>query len=103
MSHLANISVLVGKEVVDSELAAGINGNELAGECFERLSEQLDLWSVDREKEPWRLGPELTFDNVTEQFVAGENLEEANALLRRKDREPYVVPKIEARVGIASS
>ena len=39
------------------------------------------------------LGPWLSFDPSQERFT-GESAAEANALLRRVDREPFVVPTI---------
>lgn len=96
MSHLANISLLVGREVTSEELATRIQDNPLASECFDRFNQQLQLWEVDFEKTPWQLGSDLTFDSATEQFTAGENLAEANSLLRRQDRKPYVVPEYQS-------
>jgi hypothetical protein len=40
----------------------------------------------------WVIGPELTFDPTTERFT-GNRSEEANKLLRRDYRAPYVVPE----------
>ena len=102
MSHLANISLRSGQQVSDQELAAAISDDALASECFERFNKQLDVWKVDREETPWRLGSRLTFDSTTERFTDGENVEQANALLRRHDREPYVVPEIGARENARS-
>ena len=94
MSHLANISLQSGQDANDQELAAAISDDALASECFERFNKQLDLWEVNREETPWRLGARLTIDSATEKFTDGENVDQANALLRRQDREPYVVPEI---------
>lgn len=93
MSHLGNISVRTGRPTSDAELVKALGERPLAVECFERFSEQLDSWSVDTKMSPWQLGPELTFDAKTERFTAGENLEAANALIRREDRKPHVVPE----------
>jgi hypothetical protein len=38
----------------------------------------------------YRLGKELTFDGSRERFVKNKT---ADAMLRRKDRKPYVVPE----------
>ena len=94
MSHLANISVRVGKTMSQSELHDELGYNGLASEVVDRFGKQLKLWNVDTKKTPWNLGTELTFDSKTEKFTAGQNLEAANALVRRKDRKPYVVPEI---------
>ena len=40
----------------------------------------------------WVVGPELTFDPKTERF-SGERADEANKLLRRDYRAPFVVPE----------
>ncbi len=94
MSHLANISLLAGAEVSEERLAAELGDEPLTTECFHRFREQLDLWNVDRTETPWVMGSKLTFDSATEQFTDGENRAQANELLRRKDRAPYVVPEL---------
>ena len=94
MSHLANISHLVGADATDQEIAANFSDHAVATECFQRFNEQLDLWKVDRAKTPWKLGSKLAFDSDAEQFTAGDKFEEANTLLRRKDRESYQIPEI---------
>ncbi len=93
MSHLANISVRSGQDADDRELAAALENRPQAEECFKRFAAQLASWSVDTKKTPWHLGPELTFDGKKEQFTAGENLAQANSLIRRKDRKPHIVPE----------
>jgi|GEM_PF-10229 len=103
MSHLANISVLCGHETSDSELANAIEDHEMAKECFERFSQQLDLWNVDTTDTPWTLGPRLSFDPQAEIFTAGDQLEKANSLLRRKDREPHIVPEITQTMNAGES
>jgi len=44
------------------------------------------------EEASYRLGRVLSFDPASERFV-GEGAPEANALLTRKYREPFVVPE----------
>ena len=93
MSHLDNISVRVGQSASDASLAAQFSDNEFATETLQRFSSQLALWNVDTNKTPWHAGSELTVDAEAEQFVAGDNKQQANALLRREDRAPYIVPE----------
>ncbi|MCR9294156.1 MAG: Gfo/Idh/MocA family oxidoreductase [bacterium] len=95
MSHLANISVRTGEALPGAALAERINNNAVASEVLGRFTEQLELWDVDTEKTPWNAGPELTFDPESEVFTAGEQMDAANGLVRRKDREPFVVPEIQ--------
>jgi len=40
----------------------------------------------------WVVGPELTFDPKSERFT-GDRADEANKLLRRDYRAPFVVPE----------
>ena len=39
----------------------------------------------------YRLGRQLTFDGIKEKFVKDT---EADAMLTRKDRKPYIVPEV---------
>ena len=95
MSHLANISVRTGRDADGDAMTAHVNNNQLAKEAYDRFAIQLGLSNVDLKQTPWHLGTELTFDSEAEKFIAGENLDAANDLVRRKDREPFVVPEIE--------
>ncbi len=97
LSHLANIAVRCGHDASASEIVNELGrfgaAGELAMECCERFSEQLDLWSVDTAKTPWRLGAGLAFDPQTEQYTSGPNVDTARAMVRREDRKPYFVPE----------
>ena len=95
MSHLANISLRTGVVASGAELTERISANPIASETLGRFSEQLKLWDVDPQQIPWQAGPELTFAPQAEVFTAGEQLPEANALIRRLDRKPFVVPQID--------
>lgn len=94
MSHLANISVLSGREAERAEIASVVSQREPMAEVFDRFNSQLDVWEVDPAEEKWTIGPELTFDPKAEKFTAGENIATANDLVRRKDRKGYEVPEI---------
>lgn len=94
MSHLANISVLSGRDASPEELSKHVSQNSVAKEVYDRFAQQLDINNVDLNKTPWHLGPDLEFDPEAEKFTAGENLDVANGLVRRQDREPFVVPEI---------
>lgn len=94
MSHLANISVQTGQKLNAEDLARRIDGNQVAMEVYERFSKQLDIWDVDTRQVPWNAGHQLTFDPEGESFTDGESLDAANNLVRREDREPFIVPEI---------
>jgi predicted dehydrogenase len=87
--HLPNISYRLGtlKPLSTKEpLGAFAAGNE----CYERICRHLKDNGVSLEKTPFRMGRELTFDPKTETFVGDA---EANALLRRDYRKPFVMPE----------
>lgn len=92
MSHLANISVQTGVPTQPTDMETQLAENDLAAEVYSRFHRQLTHWKAG--DAAWQFGPSLTFDPQAEKFTAGENLDAANALVRRKDREPFVVPKI---------
>ena len=98
LSHLANIAVRCGRDAAAPEIAEELGrhgrAGQLATECFERFSEQLNLWSVDTAKTPWRLGAGLAFDPNAERYTGGPNADAAQALVRREDRKPFMVPEI---------
>ena len=58
---------------------------------FCRFSTHLYANKIDWNKEDVILGPMLNFDPGDEKFV-GEFATEANQLITRKYREPFVVP-----------
>lgn len=94
MSHLANISVRTGVDASGTALTERLEGNPIALETQERFEQQLKLWNVDTAQTHWHAGPQLSFDAQTEQFTAGDNLAAANALVKREDRPPFIVPEI---------
>jgi hypothetical protein len=61
-------------------------------EAFGRFGEHLRANGVDIEKTPAILGPWLTMDSSKERFV-GDFADQANQLLSRNYREPFVVPE----------
>ena len=70
-----------------------VHGNPERLDAFERCREHLRTNGVDLGTTSSVLGPWLTFDPQREQFV-GEFAEQADPLLRREYREPFVVPKV---------
>ena len=96
ISHLGNISYYLGEE---NKISADELRRQLAGvksldnnlETLERTLEHLTINGVDLAKTPMSLGPMLKFDSDKEVFI---NNDEANKMLTRDYREPFVVPAI---------
>ena len=89
MCHLPNISYRLGtpKPLSTREPFGAIAaGNE----CYDRVCHHLKANGINLDKTPFRMGRVLTFDPRTETFVGDA---EADRLLRRDYRKPFVVPE----------
>jgi predicted dehydrogenase len=93
LSHLANISHLVGSRMAPGEMQERIRGNAPLAEAYGRMSEHLSRNNVDLASTPLTLGAPLSFDSMTGRFE-GENADLANPLLRAEYRAPFVVPEV---------
>jgi predicted dehydrogenase len=91
--HLANISYRLGQQARPEAVQERVHGNPELLDAFERCREHLRANGVNLGATPSALGSWLTFDPLQEQFV-GELAEQADPLLRREYREPFVVPKV---------
>jgi len=94
MVHLANISHRLGKDLPLEEARAVVQqrGTE-AADSFAGMVDHLLVNGVDFSRTRITVGPWLEFDPGTERFVgAGEVVQQANALVKRKYRQPFVVP-----------
>jgi predicted dehydrogenase len=94
-SHLANISYYLGKPAPLAAVKQALEkwkGQEDVGDLLERTLAHLKANSVDVEKTPLTLGPELSID-VEGETVRGNP--GAAALLTRQYRTPFLVPKAE--------
>jgi predicted dehydrogenase len=92
LTHLGNASYRIGKKSNPGEIAERIKGKACLQESFDRFSTHLFANKIDWKKEDVILGPMLDFDTKSEKFV-GEFAKEANQLITRKYREPFVVPE----------
>ena len=97
MSHVGNISYYLGennKVSVDQleEKVKQIKSRDDNVATLERIVEKTEAYGVDLERTPFSIGPLLTMDPVTETFIDND---EANAMLAREYRKPFVVPKPE--------
>ncbi len=89
--HMGNISYRLGRTASSDQIIERIRGHKELLTACERFRDHLAANGVDLEKTPATLGPMLTMDPDTERFV-GEFSAEANKLISREYRKPYVVP-----------
>jgi predicted dehydrogenase len=92
LCHIGNISYRLGKETSRDEVMEAIKGNSQMLDAFERLQEHLLVNAVDVKATPRILGPWLEIDIDNEKFI-GDFHEQANELVKRRYREPFVVPE----------
>lgn len=94
LCHLANISYRLGSKATVEDIGARlgeVSGNEEAKEDLERTRHYLAEAGVDLGKTPMTLGRHLRLDGDSEKFLDDA---EADALLKRTYREPFVVPGV---------
>ncbi len=92
LCHIGNISHRLGKATSREEIMEVVKSNKEMVDSFERFEEHLSRNEVDFKVTPKILGPLLTMDTNNEIFV-GEFSQEANKLVRREYRKPFVVPE----------
>jgi predicted dehydrogenase len=89
LCHLPNISHRLGETKTvpgDAPFEHSDGGND----AWHRMAAHLKENNIDLSKVPLRVGRTLTFDGKTESFAGDE---EANKLLGREYRKPFVVPE----------
>lgn len=90
LCHTGNISHRLGKKEGPDAILEKIKGSAFAEETFGRMKEHLAKNDVDVSKDKLTLGVPLKMDPATERFIDNDA---ANALVRPKYREPFVVPE----------
>ena len=93
--HFANLSHQVGKNAAPEAIREKLNGNSAALEAIGNLEKHLKLNSIDLKKAPLILGGWLEWSNTEKRFTGGEGFQDANGLISRTYREPFVVPKLD--------
>jgi predicted dehydrogenase len=91
--HLGNISHRLGRQAAPGLIRETLRASGPLTDAFERCQAYLRQNGVDLETTPATLGPGLTFDPVQERFV-DDFAAEANALARREERPPFVLPRL---------
>jgi len=90
LCHLGNISYLTGAQQPLNSMPAALQENEAAAETFDRFRQHLSENKVDPATAQYRLGRKLIVDAKRENFGKDR---EANRLLFREYRAPFVVPE----------
>jgi hypothetical protein len=91
LCHTGNISHRLGAKQNPDVILETIKGEKFAAETFERMKEHLAKNDVDVSKDKLTLGPVLKMNGKDERFI---DHDAANAMLKDKYREPFVVPEI---------
>jgi hypothetical protein len=89
LCHLGNISYRLGKPTAYDAKLVKLAGNEFGTDALQRMAEHLKDSGITFDGTNLRAGRRLEFDAKTERFV---NDKEADALLTRAYRKPFVVP-----------
>lgn len=90
LCHTGNISHLLGKSKSPHEIREAIEGDSEARESFGRMMDHIEANDVNLQQTPLYLGVHLKMDPKAERFIGND---EANKLLTRDYRRPYVVPE----------
>jgi hypothetical protein len=93
LCHLGNISHLLGQATPPAALQEKIKGTPGLAEACGRMTEHLRSNLVDLQSTPLTLGQLLTLDAKHERF-SGPSAAQANSLLTRNYRAPFVVPDL---------
>jgi len=89
LCHTGNISYRLGKKKSPDEIREAIKSNKEAVETFGRMQEHLAANNVDLSKTLATLGVFLKMNPNLERFIDNDD---ANKLLKRDYRKPYVIP-----------
>ena len=90
LCHTANISYRLGKQASQDEIKEALKTNSAALETLARFEEHLGANDVKLDMTKATLGAFLQMDGKTERFLSNAD---ANALLTREYRKPFVVPQ----------
>jgi hypothetical protein len=89
LCHLANLSYRLGEKSGFSKKKKSFSGNKNAYEYIERMQEHLKENGLKLEEADYIVGRTLNFDSKSESIIGDD---EANKMLSRTYRPPYVVP-----------
>ena len=87
--HLCNISYRLGEPVPFYSKTQALGDNKQVVEAFQTIRGNCEAVGMDLEESTYQMGRVLELDPETEQFIGDD---EANAMLTRDYRAPFVVP-----------
>lgn len=91
LAHLGNISYRLGEDMPFGRLTENFDGDKTFRESFDDMKRHLaDTGRLELANSTYRLGRALIFDAEAEKFVGAPD---ANDLLSRSYRGPFVVPE----------
>jgi predicted dehydrogenase len=90
LCHLANVSYRLGGDQPFNKKAKSFGDDKDAAEAMERTAEHLKDNRVPLDETTYRVGRKLTVDVKKEAFVGDK---EADAMLTREYRKPFVMPQ----------
>jgi predicted dehydrogenase len=90
LCHTGNISHRLGKEGKPADVAKFVAKERGGKDTYDRMIEHLAKNEVSLDEYPLTHGPTLKMNPKTERFIGNDA---ANAMLTRKYRKPFVVPK----------
>ena len=93
LCHTGNISYRLGQKEAPGAILEKIKGDREATATVERMFEHLKANEVDINMDKLALGPVLKMDGKTEKFIGNAD---ADKMLTRDYRKPFVVPAITA-------
>jgi predicted dehydrogenase len=92
LCHMGNVSYRLGQQADRQDILDRVGGVKGMQETVARFQEHLLVNRVNVQETPRMLGPWLTLDPRGERFV-GDCAEDANGLVTREYRAPFVVPE----------
>ena len=90
LCHTGNISHRLGEAVKPADLEKFVAKERGGKDTYDRMIDHLAKNEVSLEEYPLTQGPTLKMNPKSEKFIGNQD---ANKLLTRKYRKPYVVPK----------
>lgn len=91
LCHTGNISYKLGAKKSPAEIREQLKDMRGVGEAFDRMAAHLDANGVNINSDLVKLGVPLKFDPDDEKFIGNAD---ADKLLKREYRAPFVVPQI---------
>jgi hypothetical protein len=91
LCHVGNISYRLGQQIGPKEAEERLGGKEEAVQTFGRFAEHLAANGVDLAKTELWFGRKLDLKSDAEEFT-GEDVAQANQMLTRDYRAPFIVP-----------